>query len=308
MKTKKHWLLVLLFSVIIAISGAYLSSVNIPVLEPKGVIADKEFRLLITVVLIMCIVVVPVFILLAYFIYKYRDDNPSKKRYSPDWDGNHLIEGIWWLIPSVIIGVLSVITWNATYALNPYRPIKSINPPIVVQVIALDWKWLFIYPAQHLASVNQLNIPLNTPVHFYLTSDAPMNSFWIPQLSGQIYCMPGMRTQLYLEANQAGTYKGWSANISGIGFAGMMFNTTATSRSGFNRWVAKIQADHNLPNLSFGAYNRLAKPTLYVPARYYRQPATDLFQAIIDKYMLPGFSYGRSLTPVSSPATGKGVV
>lgn len=282
-KHKKWWVGVVVALAVAAIGLAYLSTVSIPVLQPRGIIADKEFRLLITVTLVMCIVVVPVFILLAYIVWKYRDTNHTPKKYTPDVSGNHYLESLWWLIPTLIIVVLSVVTWNATYALNPFKPIPSSNKTIPVQVIALDWKWLFIYPTLNVASVNKVVFPVSTPVHFYLTSDAPMNSFWIPQLSGQIYTMPGMQTQLYIMASQKGDYKGWSANISGIGFASMMFTAEATTNNKFVSWVKQARLSSN--HLTQAAYDKLAKPSSFVKPRYYSNPKPNLFNDEVMKYM-----------------------
>ena len=287
-KHKKWWIWMIMLIGVVAISLGYLSTVNIPLLQPRGFIADKEFRLLITVTLIMCIVVVPVFILLAYIVWKYRDTNHTQKKYTPDVASNRYLEGLWWMIPTIIIIVLSVITWKATYALNPYNPIASPNQAIPVQVIALDWKWLFIYPTLNVASVNKVVFPVSTPVHFYLTSDAPMNSFWVPQLSGQIYNMPGMQTQLYLMADQKGNYNGWSANISGIGFASMMFTAEATSHHQFVSWVKQIR--RTAPHLTQAAYDQLTKPSSYVKPKYFSDPKTNLFNDQIMKYMMPSGS------------------
>ncbi len=287
MKSKRRWFVALILLLVVVVSGFYLASVNIPVLEPKGVIADKEFRLLMSVVILMSVVALPVFGLLAYIVWKYSDKNKITKKYSPDWESNKLLEGTWWAIPTVLIVILSVITWNATYALNPYNPIASNNKTLNVEVIALDWKWLFIYPSLNIASVNNLMMPLNTPVHFYLTADAPMNSFWIPQLSGQIYAMPGMQTQLYIMANQVGEYNGWSANISGIGFAGMMFKANVVSSQKFMAWASTTV--RHAPALTMTKYNQLIKPSLYVPSHFYSHPAANIFALTIDKYMQPNY-------------------
>lgn len=273
--------------VIVVLSAIYLANVNIPILEPKGVIADKEFRLLVTVTVLMSIVALPVFGLLIYIVWKYNEKNHTKKKYSPDWESNKFIEGTWWAIPTILIVILSVITWNATYALNPYNPIASKNSTLNVQVIALDWKWLFIYPALKVATINKLMLPVNTPVHFYLTADAPMNSFWIPQLSGQIYAMPGMQTQLYILANQPGEYNGWSANISGIGFAGMMFKADVVSATQFKDWASRTVS--SAPALSLARYNSLIQPSAYVKTRFFSNPATNIFSQTIDKYMVADY-------------------
>lgn len=282
---KKGWGVAILILAGLAIPGIYLSGVNIPVLQPKGPIADQEFRLTLIVVGVMLIVVVPVFVLLAYIVWRYRDDAKKHVKYMPDWDHNRIIEGVWWLIPSIIVTVLAVITWNATYALNPYRPIASKHQAVTIEAVSLRWKWLFIYPKQGVASVNQVVFPADTPVHFYLTSDAPMNSFWLPQLSGQIYTMPGMQTQLYLMASGQGIYDGWSANISGIGFASMMFKAVSTTRAGFNTWLSQIKSAN--PPLTLSRYNQLAKPSSYVPVTYFSNPSQNLFYHIISQYMSP---------------------
>lgn len=275
----------LLIIAVLLISGEYLSRVSIPVLEPKGPIADKEFRLMIVVTLIMLIVVVPVFVLLAYILVRYNENNKKPTKYSPDWDHSRIIEGIWWLVPSLIIGVLAVITWKSTYALNPYNPIPSPNKTITIDVVSLDWKWLFIYPKQSIASVDKLVFPVKTPVHFYLTSDAPMNSFWLPQLSGQIYTMAGMQTQLYIMADVRGDFIGRSANISGIGFSGMVFHALATSKQDFSSWVTKTKLTS--PSLTISAYDNLSKPSLSYRYSLYSNPAPNLFNDIINKYMNP---------------------
>jgi cytochrome o ubiquinol oxidase subunit 2 len=282
---KRGWGVAVVILAVLIISGIYLSGVNIPVLEPKGPIADQEFRLALLVVGLMLIVVVPVFILLAYIVHHYRTDAKHRGKYSPDWDHSRIIETIWWLIPSILIAILAVITWNATYKLDPYRPIASKNPAITIEVISLDWKWLFIYPKQGIASVNQVVFPKQTPVHFYLTSDAPMNSFWIPQLSGQIYCMPGMQTQLYLMASGKGSYNGWSANISGRGFASMMFQAVSTSSTSFNTWVKQVRSSS--PVLSQAAFTHLSAPSSYMPITYYSRPSPNLFIDTINSYMKP---------------------
>ncbi len=284
-KIRKKLVLSLFIVIVLIISGDYLSRVSIPVLEPKGVIADQEFRLLIIITLIMLIVVVPVFFLLAFIVWRYRDDNNHRGKYTPDWDHSRLIEGIWWGIPTLLIIVVAIITWKATYALNPYKPIASQNPTITIQVVSMDWKWLFIYPKQHIATINYIEFPVNYPVHFYITSDAPMNSFWLPQLSGQIYAMAGMQTQLYLMANVKGTFIGRSANISGIGFAGMQFSAVAVNANTFKSWVRRTSDSPE--TLSLSEYKKLQKPSLYVPVRFFSRPVVGLFNAVINQYMTP---------------------
>jgi cytochrome o ubiquinol oxidase subunit 2 len=233
---------------------------------------------------LMLIIVIPVFIMTFFIVYRYREG--GKGKYRPDFYHSRVLESVWWLIPTVLICVLSVITWRATHQLNPYKTIASNQPGLDIEVVALDWKWLFIYPNQNVASVNYLVLPVNHPVTFYITADAPMNSFWIPQLGGQIYAMAGMSTQLNLMATSPGNYYGSSANISGNGFAGMHFDTHAVSDNSFNAWVR--QAASSKTTLSQQQYNVLDQPSINNPVSYYSNPGPSLYDSIIMKYMAPG--------------------
>jgi cytochrome o ubiquinol oxidase subunit 2 len=213
----------IVFSVLLLIAVMWLSFIfvdlnKISVLNPKGIVALKEYRLIIISTLMMLIVVVPVFFMTVFFAWKYRADN-TKAKYKPDEDQNHLAEVVWWGVPFLIIAVLGVITWKSCFELDPFTPLKMNTKPLKIQVIALRWKWLFIYPEQKIATVNFFQFPEKTPINFEITSDAPMNSFWLPELGGQIYAMPGMSTKLHLIADTEGSYRGSSANISGTGFS-----------------------------------------------------------------------------------------
>ena len=265
----------------------YLQHTNIPVLEPKGPVGIKERNLIFFGLGLSLVVVIPVYALLFSFAWRYRESNKSAK-YSPDLDGSRIAETIWWLIPAVLIGILSVVAWNSSHQLDPYKPLASKNPTMTIQVVAMDWKWLFIYPQQHIASVNLVQFPTNTPVDFEITSDSVMNSFWIPQLGGQIYAMPGMSTNLNLMANQQGDYRGLSANISGAGFAGMNFVARSSSDQSFNSWVSALQEAHS--RLSLPAYNQLDQPSQNNPVSYYTSPQTGLYGTILAKYNGPGGS------------------
>ncbi len=254
------------------------------VLEPAGLVASKERRLIIIAVALSMIVVVPVFGMTIAIIWKYRAGNP-KATYHPDWDNSRLAETIWWGVPTLIILVLSVLTWQSSHELDPYRALASDTKPLTVQVIALQWKWLFLYPDQHIASVNYLQLPVHTPINFEVTSDAPMNSFWIPQLGGQIYAMTGMSTQLHLVADKLGSYMGVSANISGTGFAGMHFTAVASSQADFDQWAKHAQSSSE--KMTAATYAALAKPTQNVPPASYALSDKDLYNAVIMKYMGP---------------------
>jgi cytochrome o ubiquinol oxidase subunit 2 len=231
----------------------------------------------------MALIVVPVFALTFGIAWRYRATN-KKARYSPELSGNKVAETAWWLIPLAIITVLAGIVVVTSHSLDPSKALSSTRPPIRVEVISLQWKWLFLYPDQHVASINYLPVPTGTPIDLVLTSDAPMNSFWVPQLGGQIYAMSGMSTQLHLMASQAGDYHGSSANISGDGFADMQFTVHATSQADFSAWANK--AANSSKELTYDTYNQLAKPSTNTPVSYSFPAAdSDLFEAIIMKYM-----------------------
>jgi cytochrome o ubiquinol oxidase subunit 2 len=270
----------------------YLHSTNIAILNPQGPVARKEFDLFITGLLLSLIVVVPVFTLLFMFAWKYREGN-TKAKYSPDMDHNRIAETIWWVIPTVLILIISILTWNSSHQLDPFKPLASSKPQMTIQVVALDWKWLFIYPEQHIATVNFVQFPTGTPVNFEITADAPMNSFWIPQLGGQIYAMPGMATELHLMATRDGTFNGSSANISGSGFAGMAFKARSSSSAEFDRWVQTVK--HSPNGLNQATYSKLTQPSQYNPVAYYSSAQSDLYDRVIMKYMpvagqMPGMS------------------
>jgi cytochrome o ubiquinol oxidase subunit 2 len=194
---------------------------------------------------------------------------------------------------------LSFITWQSTQALTPSKPLASANPTMTIQVVAEDWKWLFIYPAQHIATVNYVAFPKQTPVDFEITADAPMNSFWIPQLGGQIYAMAGMTTNLNLMASVNGNFRGSSANISGVGFAGMNFIAHASNATDFNNWVSSIQNGHQ--TLTTNSYDKLAAPSENNPVTAYSYVQPELFNFIIMKYMAPSSESDNNTTlPMSS--------
>jgi len=270
----------------------YIHGASIPVLQPAGPVALAERRIMIITVLFCAIIVVPVFVLLFYFAWRYRAGNPrAEKSHAPDWDhDNAAIEASWWIAPAIIILFLAVLAWRSSYALDPYKPLKSAVEPLTVQVVALDWKWLFIYPEQGIASVNLLEIPENVPIRLEMTADAPMNSFWIPQLAGQIMVMPGMQTQLNLMASRTGDFNGLSGNISGEGFAGMAFTARSVTPDDFEQWVAGAKSAAK--PLTLAAYDELAKPSSYDAPMQYAPVDATLFTAIIDRVMMPSSMMG----------------
>jgi len=286
MKTKtKIIFLIIIVLVLIVAFAVLLSRENVAVLHPAGQIASKERDLLFVTVLLGAGVVIPVFIMLFTIAFKYRDDNPKKRKYEPDWDHSKLFETLWWGIPGVIILILGAIAWQSSHALDPYKPLDSKEKPVNVQVVALQWKWLFIYPEENIASVNFIQFPEGRPVNFQITADAPMNSFWIPKLGGQVYAMNGMSTKLHLIADHIGEYQGSSANISGEGFAGMKFIAKASSQADYDSWInkTKASADH----LDMTEYNKLAAPSKDVAPKAYMLMQNDLYDKIVMKYMAP---------------------
>lgn len=283
-KAFKVALIILLCLVAIAGSAYFILTSDIIVIDTKGMIGDKERDLIVTASLLMLIVVIPVYILTLVFAWKYREGS-SNARHEPDWEHNYIAEYCWWGVPLVIVIILAIMTWKSSHELNPFRPIESDKKTLKIQVVALQWKWLFIYPEQGIASLNFVQFPEKTPINFEITSDAPMNSFWIPQLGGQIYAMPAMRSQLYLIANEAGSYRGLSTNISGTGFAGMTFTAKATSDADFANWVAQVKQSGK--PLKFADYEKLVEPSSYVPVSYYQLGDRNLFDLIMQKYEPP---------------------
>jgi cytochrome o ubiquinol oxidase subunit 2 len=257
---------------------------KVAIFHPKGIIAQQESSLIITAVLLMSIIVIPVFILTAWFAYKYREGNKSAK-FTPNWDHDLKTGLILWLIPSIIIAVIAVINWKSTHALDPYKPLASNAKPITIQVVALRWKWLFIYPEQNIATVNLVEFPNSVPVDFQLTADAPMSSFWIPQLGGQIYAMAGMSTHLHLMANAPGEFPGSAAEINGQGFAGMKFKAIASAPADFDNWVRSVKTTS--PSLSLSEFNKLAQPTENNSMSGYSTVQKNLYNTVISKYMMP---------------------
>jgi cytochrome o ubiquinol oxidase subunit 2 len=293
---KKHlkiWFGIAVGLAVIGVTAMYLRQHMVSVLQPVGQIGHKERNLIAFTAALSVVVVVPVFAMLGYFAWHYREGN-KRATYKPDMDGNALAESVWWLIPTILLVIIGTITWRSSYALDPFKPLASSKKTLHVQVVALDWKWLFIYPNQNVASVNQVAVPVGTPVDFEITSDTVMTSFWAPRLGGQMYAMPGMSTHLNLMAGKPGSYDGVAANISGKGFAGMKFTVKAVSDSQFTSW---IQAAQKVPHgLTAASYAALAKPTANNPVRYYQSVQPALYDTIVFKYMTP--------TPITQTATG----
>jgi cytochrome aa3-600 menaquinol oxidase subunit 2 len=248
------------------------------VLDPKGPVGQQELNLIIISVILCAVIIIPVIGIFVYITIRYRDKPGNTAPYKPEWDDSKALEMIWWGIPIVIVAILGVFTAKTTLALTK-PPVNNVKP-IVVQVTSMDWKWLFTYPDKKVATVNYAEIPAGVPVQFILTSDAPMNSFWIPQLGGQEYTMPGMSMGLWLQADKTGTYFGSGANFTGKGFAHMQFRVKAVSQADFDKWAAGVKK--NSPALTNAGYKNLSKPGLEKELSFSSYP-NGLFESIVNK-------------------------
>jgi cytochrome o ubiquinol oxidase subunit 2 len=270
-----------------------LSGCDTVVMNASGDIARQQGQLVVASTLLMLLIIVPVIILTLLFAWRYRQNNRTAK-YEPDWDHSTMLELVIWGAPLLIIIALGLLTWISTHLLDPYRPLQRIDEtrpvkaevkPLLVQVVALDWKWLFIYPELGIATVNELVTPINVPVRFKITASTVMNSFYIPALAGQIYAMPGMDTTLHAVMNKTGVYDGFSANYSGVGFSRMRFKYHGVSDADFKAWVDKTRAAGG--ELSRANYLALEKPSVAEPVRRYGAVAPALYQAVVNRCVDP---------------------
>ena len=255
---------------------------SIVVLNPKGTVGAEEKSLILTAAGLMLVVIVPVIVMVVAFAWRYRASN-RRARYSPEWSHSRLLEVAIWVVPILIVAVLGYLAWTKSHSLDPFRPLASAVPPVRIQVVSLDWKWLFIYPDEHVAAVNEVAFPVNTPVDFFVTSDTVMNSFFIPQLGSQIYTMAGMQTQLHLVATQVGDFAGISANFSGPGFSRMTFTARSLPPRDYQAWLARARSSSAA--LDEGSYGQLARPSENDPVRYFSRVSPNLFDTIIREYM-----------------------
>ncbi|WP_183113402.1 ubiquinol oxidase subunit II [Sphingomonas sp. So64.6b] len=271
-----------------------LGGCNWVVMNPMGDVAVQQRNLVIIATVLMLLIVVPVLALVGLFAWRYRASN-KEARYEPDWDHSTELELVIWAAPLLIIICLGAVTWTGTHLLDPYRPIERIAPgrkvapnvkPLEVQVVSLDWKWLFIYPEYGIATVNELAAPVDRPIMFRLTSSSVMNAFYVPTLAGMIYTMPSMETKLHAVINKAGDYEGFSSNYSGAGFSGMRFRFHGLSDADFAAWVARNKAAGN--ELSRASYLQLEKPTEKVPVMRFATVAPGLFDAAVGQCVKPG--------------------
>ncbi|MGI4959025.1 MAG: ubiquinol oxidase subunit II [Janthinobacterium lividum] len=258
-----------------------LTGCKYSILDPKGAVGMAQKSLILTSTYAMLVIVVPVIILTLWFAWRYREG--SGARYEPDWAHSGIIEIFCWGIPCAIILFLGILTWTSTHELDPYKPLVSDKKPINIEVVALNWKWLFIYPDQGIATINEIAFPVDTPVTFHITSDSVMNSFFIPELGSQIYAMAGMKTQLHLIANQQGTFPGLSSFYSGRGFSDMHFNAISTTNEKFADWVANAKKSPSV--IDAADYSKVAAPEEKAPVQYFSTVEPNLFNEIIAKYL-----------------------
>ena len=265
-----------------------LAGCNLVVIDPSGDIASQQSDLIIVSTILMLLIIVPVMALTVFFAWKYRQGNKDAE-YDPEWHHSTKLEVVIWSAPLVIIIALGAITWVTTHTLDPYRPLDRIDAerplakdhkPMVVEVVSLDWKWLFFYPEQGIATINELAAPIDTPIQFKITSSGIMNSFFIPALAGQIYSMAGMETKLHAVINEEGVYDGFSGNYSGEGFSHMRFKFHGLSEEGFEDWVSKVKSDENF--LGRSEYLELEKPSIDEPIHYFSSVDPELYGAILN--------------------------
>ncbi len=285
-----RWLRPALFLTLLPLLGGC----DMVVLNAAGDVARQQGNLVMISTGLMLLIILPVMALTALFAWRYRATNRDAT-YDPDWDHSTQLELVIWAAPLIIIICLGALTWVGTHLLDPYRPLARTAPgkpvsaatkPLEVEVVALDWKWLFIYPEQGIATVNELAAPIDRPLHFKISASSVMNSFYIPALAGQIYAMPGMLTQMHAVFNRTGSFDGFSANYSGAGFSHMRFKATSMTDADFAQWVAKAKAAKTLLNRP--TYLRLERPSTQEPPRIFASVEPGLFDAIVNLCVEPG--------------------
>jgi len=290
-----------------------LTGCNAVLLDPSGDIAVQQRDLLYLATGLMLIVIIPVMIATVVFAWRYRSSNTSAK-YDPEWSHSTKLELVIWSVPLLIIIALGTVTWVSTHKLDPYRPLDRIGEgrpvtadirPLTVEVVAMDWKWLFIYPEYGIATVNELAAPVDRPIEFKITASTVMNSFFIPALAGQIYAMAGMETKLHAVINEPGVYDGISSNYSGAGFSGMRFKFHGLAQADFDKWVESARAEGG--KLDRGAYLQLERPSHNEPVRRYASVATDLYDAILNRCVAPGTVCMRDIMMMDARAGAAGM-
>jgi len=273
--------LLLLWSVAVLLTGCS----GTILFDPRGPIGDTERYVIIIAFALMLIVVIPVFVMTVWFPWKFRSSNP-KAVYAPKWCHSTTIEAIVWLVPAAIITLLGIMVWTTTHQLDPHKPLGTGGTPLRIEAVSLDWKWLFIYPDQGIATVNQLVFPVNVELSFRLTSSTVMTSFFIPQLGSQIYAMAGMQTRLHLLADKPGSYTGQNQQFSGRGYADMTFTATAVSKDEFSAWVDRVRQAPE--KLDMERYRELEKTGSGNAVVFFSKVGPGLFEDIMDGYKTMG--------------------
>lgn len=263
------------------------------VLSPSGDVARQQGNLIVVATVLMCLIVLPVMALTGWFAWHYRASN-QKATYTPEWNHSTQLELVIWSAPLLIVIALGAVTWISTHTLDPFRKLDRIAPgkpvtaemhPLRVQVVAMDWKWLFIYPDHGIASINEMAAPVNVPIEFEITASTVMNAFYVPALAGMIYAMPAMETKLHAVINEPGEYDGFSANYSGAGFSHMRFKFHGLDGAKFDTWVAQVRAAPLM--LGRAEYLALEKPSEREPVRHYGQAMAGLFDAVVNLCVEP---------------------
>jgi cytochrome o ubiquinol oxidase subunit 2 len=285
----------------IAVCSLALSACKTGILEPQGPIGAAEKSILIDSIAIMLAIVAPTILAIFAFAWWFRASN-TRARYLPEWEYSGRIELVVWAIPALVVMLLGGVAWIGSHDLDPAKPIASSQPPLEIQAVSLDWKWLFLYPDQKLATVNTLTIPVGVPVHFSLTSSSVMNAFFIPQLGSMIYTMNGMTTRLNLQADTAGVFHGMSSHYSGDGFSDMNFKVHSVSPAEFSDWVKT--ASKATATLDARSYTELAKQSLKVAPATYRLDDANLFQSIATQMLPAGPGPQDQLSIRSIPPSG----
>ncbi|WP_316154079.1 ubiquinol oxidase subunit II [Cupriavidus sp. BIC8F] len=272
-----------------AVMLACLAGCNAVLLAPSGDMAVRQRDLILIATCLMLLIIVPVIILTLLFAWRYRE-SATDAPYNPDWDHSTVLELAIWSAPLLIIIALGAVTWVSTHQLDPYRPLTRIEPgrpvpvdvkPLTVEVVAMDWKWLFLYPEQGIATVNELAAPVDRPIAFRITATSVMNAFFVPSLAGMVYAMPGMETKLHAVINKSGVYEGFSANYSGAGFSHMRFKFHGLSSEDFERWIQQVKASGQ--GLSTDTYLKLAQPSEREAVQRYANVAPGLYDLILNR-------------------------
>lgn len=303
-KYKPLYVTACVVAVLVIVGWWLVSTADFTLFSPAGEVAKRQRNILLFALSMSAIVVIPVFTLYGIFAWRYRENGTSKKRkYTPEWSSNKWLEIVWWGIPILIISIMAATAWITAHSLDPYRPLKSANKTVQVQVVALEWKWLFLYPEQKVATINHLVIPEKTPIHFTIGADAPMSAFWIPTLGSQIYAMNGMSAQLNLMADRTGSFKGYNTNISGHGYSDMEFNVDSVSARDFADWVRdSSQRQDELTQMTF---DNLVKPNI-MKSQTYSFTDTSLYDRIVEKYMPSDMMSSGNYDESSGASNGSG--